>query len=244
MKNYLDYFKEVDRTPWGALFYKLLWHQLNPYVHKGNKILDFGSGFGKTADHLAQISKVTAYEPNQEMLKIRYHSANYQQVTGNFTTFINQVKNKKFSLILIHNVLEYVPDIEKTISSLVPLLETNGKLSIVKHNRLGHVFARAVLNDDPKNALLEYEGAVAKSKNFGSINVYPNQQLIDILKKNELSIESIQGIRTTFGLSDNNQIKEETSWQEDMFKLELKLADDPIAKQVAFFNHVIANKLD
>ncbi|WP_050499082.1 hypothetical protein [Oenococcus oeni] len=127
---------------------------------------------------------------------------------------------------------------------MLSLLETNGKLSIVKHNRLGHVFSRAALNNDPKNALLEYQGAVAKSKNFGSINVYPNQQLIDILKKNELSIESIQGIRTAFGLPDNNQIKEETSWQNDMFKLELKLADDPIAKQVSFFNHVIAKKPD
>ncbi len=143
------------------------------------------------------------------MLKIRYHSANYQQLSGDFTTFINQVKNKKFSLILIHNVLEYVPDVEKTVS-----------------------------------ALLEYQRAVAKSKNFGSINVYSNQQLIAILKKNGLSIESIKGIRTVFGLSNNNQIKEEASWQNDMFKLELKLADDPIAKQVSFFNHVIAKKPD
>ena len=244
MKSYSDYFKEVDQTPWGALFYKLLWYQLNPYVHKGSTILDFGSGFGKTADHLAQVADVTAYEPDQEMLKIRYLSANYQQLSGDFTTFTNQVKNKKFNLILIHNVLEYVPDVEKTVSALIPFLERNGILSIVKHNQLGHVFSRAVLNNDPKNALLKYQGAVAKSKNFGSINVYSNQQLIAILKKNGLSIESIKGIRTVFGLSNNNQIKEEASWQDNMFKLELKIADDPIAKQVAFFNHVIAKKPD
>lgn len=243
MKNYLDYFKEVDQTPWGKLFYKLLWHQLDPYIKDHDeKILDFGSGFGKTSNHFASMADVTAYEPNEEMLKISYRSHVYKQISGNIEEFSNQVKNDKFDLIMIHNVLEYVPDIAKTISTLSSLLKTDGKISIVKHNLLGHVFARAVLNDDPRNALLAYQGSKITSKNFGHIHVYPNQQLEVMLKSNDMSIDSIRGIRTVFGLSNNQKIKEEASWQDAMFELESELENDAVAKQTAFFQHIMAVK--
>lgn len=241
MKDYLAYFNEVDKTPWGGLFYKLLWHQLDPYITSNMNILDYGSGFGKTANHFALIANVTAYEPNQEMLSRRYNSNNYQQFSGSFST-LKKSTGRKFDLIIVHNVLEYVPDIEKTLSELISLLNDDGILSIVKHNRLGHVFSRAVLNDDPKNALLEYKGRVSQSKNFGNINIYSNEKLEDILRKNNMTFKKVKGIRTVFGLSANSQVKEKKEWQETMYNLECVLEENPIAKQTAFFNHIIAIK--
>lgn len=47
INGYLDYIN----TPWGRLFYRLVWYNLN---FKDKRILDFGSGFGVTANHLAE----------------------------------------------------------------------------------------------------------------------------------------------------------------------------------------------
>ena len=42
-------------APCGKLFYKLVWHNIDC---KGKKILDFGSGFGITADYFAKNNDV------------------------------------------------------------------------------------------------------------------------------------------------------------------------------------------
>lgn len=47
IQGYLD----TVNAPWGKLFYKLVWHNIDC---NGKKILDFGSGFGLTADYFAK----------------------------------------------------------------------------------------------------------------------------------------------------------------------------------------------
>lgn len=55
VQGYLD----TVNAPWGKLFYKLVWHNIDC---EGKKILDFGSGFGVTADYFARNNDVTAIE--------------------------------------------------------------------------------------------------------------------------------------------------------------------------------------
>ena len=40
------------RQPWGQIYYDILFEQLQDI--KGKRVLDFGSGFGLVANHLAQ----------------------------------------------------------------------------------------------------------------------------------------------------------------------------------------------
>lgn len=75
VQGYLD----SINTPWGKLFYKLVWH--NIYC-EGIKILDFGSGFGITGDYFARKNEVTAIEPNEEMLNHRVCNNKYTQILG------------------------------------------------------------------------------------------------------------------------------------------------------------------
>jgi len=58
LQNYLNY----KDTPWGMLFYKMVWKQLGNI--SGLKVLDFGSGFGISANHYAKDNIVIAVEPN------------------------------------------------------------------------------------------------------------------------------------------------------------------------------------
>ncbi|WP_338215977.1 class I SAM-dependent methyltransferase [Lacticaseibacillus salsurivasis] len=230
INQYHDY---VYTTPWGALFYELLWAQLEPALPENARILDYGSGFGKTAYHLAQNYEVVAYEPDQEML---------QQAETGFTQLgrneRSQLETQQFDVILLHNVLEYAPNPAALIADLQEHLTAGGCFSIVKHNAMGHVFASAVLNDDPAKALAEYDGAAMRSQSFGAMNLYSLSELTTWLAPQQ-HISQTYGLRTVFGLSANNDIKGTAAWHDAMFALEQKLASDPEAQAVAFFQHVI-----
>lgn len=67
LKNYFDQWE----SPWMQLYYRMVWEQLSAEISlTDKKILDFGSGFGWNANHLADRNSVIAIEPNSEMVKI------------------------------------------------------------------------------------------------------------------------------------------------------------------------------
>ena len=45
-------------------------------------MLDFGSGFGLVANHLAKDNEVLAVEPNEEMVALQAQDRPYQQLVG------------------------------------------------------------------------------------------------------------------------------------------------------------------
>lgn len=232
--QYHDY---VYQTPWGQLFYDLLWDQLNQIITPGMRILDFGSGFGKTAHHYAKTCQVTAYEPSAAMLARA--ETGFTQLTGDY---VAQLADQQYDLILLHNVLEYVPEPAAILQDLAGHLTASGRFSIVKHNQLGHVFASAVLTDDPAKALSEYSGSTIASQSFGTMGLYPQAQLDEWLQPVQ-HIDRVFGLRTVFGLSANNEIKYSAAWHDNMFALEQRLSSDPQAKAVAFFQHVLTEAL-
>lgn len=71
------------RQPWGQIYYDILFEQLQDI--KGKRVLDFGSGFGLVANHLAQDNEVLAVEPNEEMVALRAQDHPYQNSLGVWT---------------------------------------------------------------------------------------------------------------------------------------------------------------
>ena len=53
------------RQPWGQIYYDILFAQLKDI--KGKRVLDFGSGFGLVANHLAQDNEVLAAGPGPSL---------------------------------------------------------------------------------------------------------------------------------------------------------------------------------
>ncbi len=45
--NHIQNYLNTINTPWGKLFYLLIWHPLESVT--GKNVLDFGSGFGQAA---------------------------------------------------------------------------------------------------------------------------------------------------------------------------------------------------
>lgn len=232
INGYLDYIK----TPWGRLFYRLVWYNLQ---FKDKKILDFGSGFGVTANHLAEFNYVTAVEPNKEMLEHRICDNSYEQIIGS-NEKLKEMEDDSFDVILCHNVLEYVEERGELMAEFHRLLKKDGVLSIVKHNKAGKVMHKAVFENNIDEAMSLLSGENAVSQNFGTINEYETEELREYIA-GKFTLDKVGGIRTFFGIQPNS-FKSEPDWEDRMFALECAVENNPTYANVAFFQHLILSK--
>ena len=229
VQGYLD----TVNSPWGKLFYKLVWHNIDC---EGKKILDFGSGFGITADYFAKNNNVTAIEPNEELLKHRFYNNEYSQIVGEIEQ-LRKIPNQFYDMIICHNVLEYLDNRTELLCEFRRVLKPDGFVSIVKHNKAGKIMQKAVFEYKINEALELINNGSAISANFGIINEYDNCEL-EKYCEGLFGIDKIYGIRMFFGLQ-KNEIKMETDWISNMYDLECSAEEIPEFRNIAFFHHVI-----
>ncbi len=232
INGYLDYIN----TPWGRLFYRLVWHNLDL---KDRKILDFGSGFGVTSNHLAKFNDVTAVEPNGELLEHRICDNHYEQIIGSIDK-LKGMEDSSFDVILCHNVLEFIENRADLIAEFYRLLKNNGILSIIKHNKNGKVMHKAVFENNIEEAMSLLNGENAASQNFGTINEYEIEDLQDCIAE-RFVLDKVYGIRTFYGIQPNS-FKCDPDWEERMFMLECAVENDTAYKNVAFFQHLFLKR--
>lgn len=229
---------EFTKLPaWERMFKRIVWQQLGKV--SGKRILDFGSGEGITANHLAVNNSVVAVEPSVEMLSKAWMDYKYDQIVGDVSA-LSQFADSSFDVIICHNVLEYIDNKEQVVNELSRMLKTGGTLSIVKHNRFGRVMQMAVLLDDidKANDLLDGKGSTASK--FGSIRYYEDD---DISKwNNKLKLVDIYGIRTFWDLQQNQKQHDSEEWQLRMQQLEMKVAQIDEFRKIAFFHHLLFTK--
>lgn len=222
---------------WEKLAKKMIWQQIGSVEHQ--RVLDFGSGEGFTADYYAANNQVVAVEPSQEMLAQRYHTNSYRQIIGS-TDALKEFEDETFDLILCHNVLEYADDREEIIRELARLLRSNGRLSVVKHNRNGRVMQMVVLlnNFQEANRLLDgYDSHAAK---FGAIRYYDDKDIMNWCP--QLSLVKTFGLRTFWDLQQNQEIQKDDVWQKQMLEIETRAAENSDFHTIAFFHHLIFTK--
>lgn len=238
MDNIQSYY-EMTQKPWGELFYKTIWDQLS--FAESMNVLDFGSGFGITANFLALKNKVIAIEPNEKMCKMSVKENKYQQIIGGLEQ-LKQFPDNYFDLITCHNVLEYVDNKEDFIEEFSRILKKDGVLSLVKHNHLGRIMQRVVFENNLDLAISEIKGQHTLSENFGEIKYYDEEHITKWTQGYLLKIDNLLGVRIFFGLVQDNEIKFNEVWQEKMLEMELNASNIDGFKKIAFFHHVLLSK--
>ena len=234
MQTKQDYF-DFQRSPWGEMQYRLQWEQLA--FAQGLRVLDFGSGTGKTANHLAAKNTVTAVEPSADMLAQRYCEHAYRQIHGG----IDDLPDEQFDLVLCHNVLEFVDDREHYLEALAARVAPGGRLSILKHNMPGRAMRQAVLHNDPAGALALLRGE-APSNPFGVIHLYGTGELIDWAANRGFTLERHYGMRAFYSMRDDADGWDDPAWGEAAHDLELAAADLEPYRSVAFYHHVVMRR--
>lgn len=238
MNNDLEIYVENMKKPWTILFYRVVWEQLAQIVN--SRILDFGSGLGITANHLAKNNDVIAIECNSDMVEMRICENSYQQIIGDIAKLREQ-KDMSFDAVICHNVLEYIEDRKDIIREFYRVLKPNGIISIVKHNHAGRVMAKVVENNI-EEAIRLLNGETANAAYFGQINHFGMNDIRKWIGSLDLNLEKVLGIRTFFALNPNNAIKYDPIWQEKMFEIEMKVSDIDEYKHISFYNHILLRK--
>ena len=218
------------QQPWGQLYYDILFEQLQDI--KGKRVLDFGSGFGLVANHLAKENQVLAVEPNEEMVALRAQDHPYQQLVGSLDQLAN-LEDASFDVILCHNVLEYVEDRKLVLEEFTRLLKPDGLLSIVKHNEVGRVLQTVVFENDSRKALNLLAGQDLETHSMGLAQAYDLDAVVEDLA---FEVQHYQGIRVFYGLQDN-LFKGQDGWRESMLQMELAVCQDSPYRDMAFFQH-------
>ena len=222
---------------WEKLAKQIIWKQIGTL--NGKTILDFGSGTGITANHLAADNQVTAIEPSEDMLAQQINTNGYRQIIGSIDE-LKKLTNDSFDYIFCHNVLEYANDREIIVGEFYRLLKPSGKLSIVKHNRNGRVMQMVVLlnNFDEANNLLD--GHNSNAQQFGTINYYDASDISNWC--NGLVLQQTYGLRTFWDLQQNQEIQKDEEWQQKMINTEMKVSQNSDFQKIAFFHHLIFEK--
>ena len=226
----IQVYLENIRKPWGQLYYDILFDQLQDI--KGKRVLDFGSGFGLVANHLAKENQVLAVEPNEVMVVLRVQDHPYQQLVGSLDQLAS-LEDASFEVILCHNVLEYVEDRKAVLKEFTRLLKPGGLLSIVKHNKVGRVLQTVVFENNPQKALDLLAGQDLETHSMGLAQAYDLDRAVEDLA---LEVQGYQGIRVFYGLQDN-RFKSQEGWRESMLKIELAVCQDSPYRDMAFFQH-------
>ena len=195
-------------------------------------MLDFGSGFGLMANHLAKENQVLAVEPNEEMVTLRAKDHPYQQLVGSLGQLAS-LEDASFEIILCHNVLEYVEDRKLVLKEFTRLLKPGGLLSIVKHNEVGRVLQTVVFENDPQKALDLLAGQDLETHSMGLAQAYDLDRAVENL---DLEVQDYQGIRVFYGLQDN-RFKGQEGWRESMLQMELAVCQESPYREIAFFQH-------
>lgn len=223
---------------WEYLAKELTYRRLS--FAKNLNILDFGSGNGAMANHLASQNTAIAVEPSDDMLKNRISTNSYTQIKGGLDE-IRKMESGTFDMILCHNVLEYAENREDIITEFHRLLKQNGILSVVKHNRNGRIMQMAVLLNNFKEANLLLDGKNSEAVQFGAINYYEDS---DITKWcNGFIQEKCYGMRTFWDLQQKQEIQSSSEWQTSMLNLEERVSEIDAFREIAFFHHLIFKKV-
>lgn len=235
MQDELQTYFDNTKLPWGVLFYRMVLEQLeNP---KGLRILDFGSGFGITADALAADNEVIAVEPYQRMTEMLPKQHDFRQIIGDIQA-LAEFPDESFDLILCHNVLEYAPERKEIVDAFVRLLKKGGTLSVVRHNHPGRIMQKVVFEQALDEAKALLQGGSISVRNFGEVHYYPPEDL----EREGLVIKEIQGIRIFWALQPYNESKKEKAWQDQIFEIEQMVCRDEPYKSIAMFQHVFLTK--
>lgn len=221
---------------WDYLIKQMLWKQLD--FAQGMKVLDFGSGAGETAAHLAACNDVTAVEPWPEMLAQREAGA-YTQLQGSIE-LVREMHDASFDMVLCHNVLEYVDEKEAYLRELSRVVKPGGLLSLVKHNRSGRVMQMAVLLNDFDMANTLLSGGNGTTSKFGDIRYYTDEDALRALP--DMELQSLWGARTFWDLQQKQECHTDPAWQEKMLALEHRVSTVQEYQAIAFFHHLLLRK--
>jgi S-adenosylmethionine-dependent methyltransferase len=225
-------FEHYLLSPLGRLRTELVWEGLKPVLDAARipfRVLDLGGGTGAFALRLAALGhEVLLVDPAQAMLNLALRKARQLPADAQTRFRVQQgtledvgPAGEAFTLVLCHNVLEYV-------------------VSTVVANRDVEPLRTVVQEQDPQQALQMLGKNVHPSSLFGGYRrVFDLRELVTMLDGAGFASARVRGIRVACDYLSPVQLEQDAVWQAAL-ELERRLADRAPHKYLARYLHVLA----
>jgi len=166
------------RTPHGKLRQDLILYHLLRHLGSTRplRVLDAGAGTGAYSWALAQVGHhVTLVDYSSPMLEIarqRFEQSGQLYGRAEFLhapvdELSERLPHRRCDLLLVHTLLEYLPEPEHSLEQLVAMTTPGALVSLVLVNPHSDVMRLGARQHDPERALGILQGAVAKTRLFG-----------------------------------------------------------------------------
>ncbi len=246
--------KENMNTPWGRLRYRIAFANLRRYLElegRPLRVLDAGGGSGAEALHFAaQGHSVALLDYSKAMLdearRAAQESGVAQQITfhqGDLASIPGRFSPAEFDVVLCHNVLQYVENLEAALEAMCHVLRPEGLLSIISINRFSEAYRRALQQLDLSGAYEALDTHTIQGVLFDvPMRVYAAEEMVPPLEAAGCSVLGNYGIRCICDYIHDNEIKSDPDFYEKLERLELAVSDKHPYNLLARFFQLIACK--
>ncbi|WP_232664432.1 methyltransferase domain-containing protein [Pseudonocardia sp. TRM90224] len=234
-------------SPWGRLRYAVA--GTNLARHLGGaflRVLDLGGGDGLDSVGLAAAGHdVTIVDRDTDMLAAARERAG---AAGAPVTLVQAdvaalPHLSPFDVVLCHNVIPYVSDVQATLRVAVDLLRAGGLLSVMSLNRHSAPLVAAIREVDPVAALAALDTAQSHTATFDTaITLHTAEDIGATLTELGCAVDGHYGIRSFCDYITDDERKHDPTFFADLERLELAVTDREPYKHVARMFQLIARR--
>jgi S-adenosylmethionine-dependent methyltransferase len=234
-----------DTTAHGRLRLDLIRRELTDLKPSPRRVLDVGTGTGETAAVLANSgADVVLSDVSSEMLRRAAVCVGPDRCTVVQADLMDLATESigAFDLVLCHNVLAYLPDLDAAIAVLSDLLEPGGRLSLVTSNSDGEPIRRAIEDHDLAGARrwVTQQATTRRGITFDHPMWFHRlEELRDTLHRHHLRTDVVRGLNIVAPYLP--AALRESDYAE-LIELEAELGAHPEYWPVAVHLHVIATR--
>ncbi len=246
--------KADQETLWGRFNYQLVednLKQLVPFDSPSLRILDAGGGNGLHSLAFARLHHdVDIIDLSQSMLNDAKANAALAGISPRIHThaidildIAREFPQDHFDVVLCHNVIQFIDDLEPILDTLYRVLRPGGFLSIITANQYSLLYQSAYLENDLDKAYESLQQSFQRHSIFDvDIKEYRADELTQWLEKHGYSVEQHYGLGCLYYYWGNENLCEGSPEFEKLKKLELKLTKLAPYKHSARYFQLIARK--
>ena len=250
----LSRWKADQSMPWNRFGYELVEHNLKQHIPVDSpplQVLDAGGGNGLDSLALARMNHcVEIADISQQMLDDARANAALAGVTDRVNTHavdlhgLDKVFDEaRFDVVLCHNVIQFVDDIQPLLQSLIRVLKPGGFLSMITTNQYSLPYQAAFFDQDLDAAFDSLDQSSQHNSIFDiDVHAYRPDEVCDWLEELGLEIKTYYGIRCLYNYWGSNELKEDSTIYAKLKKLEMEFAGRDPYRQTARQFQIIAGK--
>ncbi len=193
------------------------------------RVLDAAGGNGMITEHLLkQGHSVVLFDISPDMIgdaKARLADAYGDRVkfyVGSLTDDFPRWE-ADFDLVIMHHIIEYLPDITAVFRKLAAQVKSNGSMSLITINPVSEVLRRIHFDKSPQKALEKLNELSYDARWFGNAQMYTDDELATALQTAGWDIEDRRGMRLFPDYVDD-KLNNDEAYRQAMIELELNVA--------------------